>query len=342
MTDVENGSSVLASPIGLHVKAFGQLSIRPASVTVLRAHGNVVLGAGLCGRLKAWERHGTEWKLVLDETSIVSLANRRATSHAYQFVTTIRSDGLVAVATNGMDQPVQVWCTRQWLKLQDLGLSGDAEVGGGFRWSASCLHLEGAYLAYGSRSGHVALWKESTEHTRTFLRCWGGLNRKTDQGPVGAVTVTADFQLVIAAHRQSRGSVDGVAFIGDQAIAAWRVDTGELAWRLPQHGLCSPLQLLCLPGSQVWSLHAHAAHVDAGWHWLRAASSVDLGGSGSGGTSSGHLRGGGGDGSGGGSGSGGDTGTLGRAVEDDKGAGTSLRQVGLLADSSSMAPQSST
>ena len=259
-------------------------SLSSASVTLLCAPGGgSIIAAGLCGRLRAFAPTADEadaWALVADEECRVPLARGRTSTFPYRHVTPCTAAGRFVVATSQPNAPLQVWCSRNWAKLQELMPTARDE-----RWSPSVLELSARYLACGSREGQVALWTLDDVSAEPFMQCWDGRSMRADEGPIAALFLddgpaAAAGGVLVAAYRQADGSVDGVAFYGEQSVAGWSLSSGALLWRLPQRAGVPPTLGLFGWHRRLWLLHAHSAQVDAAWPWLRpagASSAADVG-----------------------------------------------------------------
>lgn len=280
----------------------GTLSLdSEASVTALRAGPDFVIAVGLCGRLRAWRaapcravvltlacsEEGrvklrlqpvsctADWLLVLDESSVYELANKRQSSHPFRFLSEVMPDGRFAAATPSPTEGIQIWETRRWQRLQRL----DPAAAEGHRdeWmqrginsvrsACSSIALSTEYLACGSREGALHLWRvDAASGDRELQPHRRGL--RGDVGPVASVVIAGE--IVVAAYRQSDGLVDGNAFSGEGRLVGWELRSGAKLWALPAEGH-PPLLAAVSCGAQLWLIHAHPSVADADWNLVFAA-----------------------------------------------------------------------
>ncbi|KAL1527986.1 hypothetical protein AB1Y20_009357 [Prymnesium parvum] len=273
----------------------GGLHEHAASVTSLTAGPDFVIATGLCGRIRAWQAPPRArlaflpagasrlvvrvevaaappeaWALVLDESSAYALPNARTSCHPYRYVALSTADLRFAVASPSPAAPLELWDARRWARVQSVDAAAHeapreewARRGvRGVRASCSCVALRGGWLACGTREAEVHLWRGKPRvapHRR-------GLT--ADRGPVGALALTES--LVLAAYRQRAGLVDGDAFCGEQSVVAWRLESGEVAWRI-RPAAAAPAVGLERCGARAWVLHAHPSVREADWNLLFAA-----------------------------------------------------------------------
>ena len=282
------------------MSALGRLGI--ASVTTVRTGDDCVVAVGLAGRLRAWKRPaprvrlllgshpsgGTAarlslysatdeaWPCVLDQSSAYELANDRKSTHPYRFLTGISPEGRFVAATIEPTSTLKVFDTSTWRCVQTLepvedeGDRDEWKKRGikSVRSSLSCVELAHGHLACGSKEGVVRLWKANKAGKGNLVRRFGNLT--ADEGPVGAVVLTADA--LVAIYRQAQGHVDGAAFEGgDQSVVVWSLSSGGLRWRLrgPSPKATPPvLGALCC-AEQLVVLHADTMDADADWNLVR-------------------------------------------------------------------------
>lgn len=233
-----------------------------ASVTLLRAGratdgGTFIVAAGLSGRLRAWVARGDAvcWVIALDDNSDDGPHSALCTCAADRAVAAARAAGKIVI-----------WCTSTWSRLFVINPSLSTY---GENWSPACLAASSEYLACGSREGLVQIWQSNFTPDESsqaglgrqaalgFKRCWKrAAGHRADVGPVAALVLHPEKDLVLGAYALLEGFVHGKYFRGSARLVAWHLTAGTVLWRVPSPEAQLPTVFACASADSLWLVHA--------------------------------------------------------------------------------------